>query len=158
MEMEECFGTHFTKDIINKDVCSFKEIKKSIKKSIMDADRIRKMRCGEKAPMIAKMAESPGWAKLWDRALDLGWKAVLDLKTLSRAMSHHGRGEHPCHLCHAASPLQEASVLDHILAKHNQDLHLNFDSTLDSSKLIGLLSNSYTYYFCQNLRAFSHHF
>ena len=76
-----------------------------------------------------------------DHALDLGWKAVLGLKMLSRAMSHHGRGDHPCHLCHAASPLQEASVLDHILAKHNQDLHLNFDSTLDSSKLIGLLSN-----------------
>ena len=79
----------------------------------MDADKkIRMMRCGEKAPMIAKVAESPGWAKLWDHALDLGWKAVLGLKMLSRAMSHHGRGKHPCHLCHEASPLQEASVLD----------------------------------------------
>ena len=43
---------------------------KEIKKSIVDADKKIKMkRCGEKAPMIAKVAES--WAKLWDRALDL---------------------------------------------------------------------------------------
>ena len=50
------------------------------------------------------------YSKLWDHALDLGWKAVLGLKMLSRAMSHHGRGERACHLCHAVSPLQEASV------------------------------------------------
>ena len=38
--------------------------------------------------MIAKVAESPGWAKLWDHTLDLGWKSVQDLKMLSRAMTN----------------------------------------------------------------------
>ena len=48
--------------------------------------------------MIANVAESPRLAKLWDHTLDLGWKAVQDLKMLSRAMSHHGKGKLPCHL------------------------------------------------------------
>ena len=33
-----------------------------------------------------------GWPRLWDAALDLGWKAVKELQMLRRAMSHHGRG------------------------------------------------------------------
>ena len=33
---------------------------------------MRAWKCKEKAPMIAKVADSPGWAKLWDHALDLG--------------------------------------------------------------------------------------
>ena len=45
----------------------------------MDADKqTRRERCKEKAPMIAaELAEYPGWCKLWDHALDLGWKTVL---------------------------------------------------------------------------------
>ena len=135
-ELEECFGTEFTSDIINREVCSLKEMKKII----MEANRkIRMERCGEKAPLIAKVAKSPGWAKLWDNALDRGWKAVLGLKMLSRVMSHHGRGEHPCQMCDAATPLQEVSVLDHILARHHQELHIN--SGLNSLKLLGLLGS-----------------
>ena len=76
-------------------------IKKETKRGLKDMKRIiieadKKMaikKCGEKAPMIAKVAESPGWAKLWDHTLDLGWKSVQGLKMLSRAMSHHGKGE-----------------------------------------------------------------
>ena len=64
-------------------------------KKINKADKMAIKKCEEKAPMIAKVAESPGWAKLllWDRALDLGWKSMQGLKMLSRAMSHHGKGE-----------------------------------------------------------------
>ena len=53
----------------------------------------------EKAPMIAKVAELPGWARLWDHALDLRWKAVLGLKMVGRTMSHHRKGGHPCYMC-----------------------------------------------------------
>ena len=122
-ELEERFGTHFTNDILNKSACSFKEMKKAV----MDADKKTRMeRYKEKAPMIAELAESPGWCKLWDHALDLGWKTVLGLKMLCRAMSHHGRGEHPCQLCNATLLPEDESVLDHILAKLKQHLHLCF--------------------------------
>ena len=78
-ELEERFGTHFTNVILNKSACSFKEMKKAV----MDADKkTRRERCKEKAPMIAELAESPSWCKLWDHALDLGWKTVLGLKML----------------------------------------------------------------------------
>ena len=136
-ELEERFGTHFTNVILNKSACSFKEMKKAV----MDADKKTRMeRYKEKAPMIAELAESPGWCKLWDHALDLGWKTVLGLKMLCRAMSHHGRGEHPCQLCNATLLPEDETVLDHILAKHKQYLHLG-DSVMDSAELIDLLRN-----------------
>ena len=64
---------------------------------LLKVDREKRLeRCGERAPLIAKVAEVYGWSKLWEAALDL-----------ADAMSHHGRGNHPCHLCDAA-PLEEA--------------------------------------------------
>ena len=135
-ELEECFGTRFAEAILSKNACSLREIKKVI----MEVDKTKILeRCGEKAPMIAKMAVCPGWAKLWDHALDLGWKAVLGLQMVSRAMSHHGRGDHPCHMCEDKTPLKEDSVLDHILSVHHQELHLN--TSLNGSELLGMLSN-----------------
>ena len=126
------FGTHFTSNILRKEAtCNLKEMKKIIIKA--DKEMTIK-KCREKAPMIAKVAESPGWAKLWDHTLDLGWKAVQGLKMLSRAMSHHGKGERPCHLCDAdtENPLKEETLLDHILTSHHHELHLEHVSLLDS--------------------------
>ena len=122
-EMEECFGTHFTSDNIKKEItCSLKKMKKII----TEADKMIIKKCGVKAPMIAKVAEYPGWAKLWDHTLDLGWKAVQGLKMLSRVMSHHGKGERPCHLCESdtENSLKEETLLDHILTSHHHELHL----------------------------------
>ena len=67
-------------------------------------------------------------------------KTVLGFKMLCRAMSHHGRGEHPCQLCNATLLPEDETVLDHILAKHKQYLHLG-DSVMDSAELIDLLRN-----------------
>ena len=104
----------------------------------MGVDNIKMLeKCVEKAPMIAKVAESLGWAKLWDHALDLGWKAVLGLKMVGRAMSHHRRGGHLCHMCDVTS-LKEDSVLDHILIVHHQQLHLN--PPLNNLELLDMLS------------------
>ena len=86
------------------------------------------------------MAECPGWGKLWDHVLDLGWKAVLGLEMVSRAMSHHGRGERLCHMCDATSLKEDSrSVLDHILNVHHQDLHLN--PSVNSCELLDMFSN-----------------
>ena len=135
-ELEESFGTCFTKMITSKKECCLREMKKAI----IGVDRRMLLeKCAEKAPMIAKVAELPGWAKLWDHTLDLGGKAVLGLQMISRAMSHHGRGKHPCHLCEDHT-LKEDSVLEHILASHHQELHLPKPS-LNSSHLLGMISS-----------------
>ena len=64
---------------------------------ILELDKkLRIERCVEKAQMIAEVAEQIGWARLWDAARDLGWKAGKGLQMLIRAMSHHRRGNHPC--------------------------------------------------------------
>ena len=83
--------THFTSEIIIKKetICSLKEMKKII----IEADKKMTIKkCGEKPPMIAEVAESPGWATLWEHILYLGWKTVQGLKMLSRAVRHHGKG------------------------------------------------------------------
>ena len=86
------------------------------------------VKCAEKAPMIAKVAEHLGWAKLWDQTLDLGGKAVLGLQMISRAMSHHGRGIQPCHLCKEETALRDVTLLEHIITAHYQELHLTSKS------------------------------
>ena len=90
--------THFTSEIIKKETtCSLKEIKKIIikadkKMTIKYNKEMTIKKCGEKPPMIAKVAESSGWATLWEHILYLGWKTVQGLKMLSRAIGHHGKG------------------------------------------------------------------
>lgn len=56
----------------------------------------------------------------------------------SRAMIYHGRGDHLCHPSDDRTLLKEDSVLDHILGKHHQQLHLN--SSFDSSELLRMLT------------------
>ena len=65
---------------------------------------------------------------------------MLGLKMFCRAMSYHGRGEYLCQLCNATLLPEDESVLDHILAKHKQYLHLG-DLVMDSAELIDLLRN-----------------
>ena len=105
-DLEESFGAYFTEMITSKVGCRLKEMK-----NIVDVDkRMLLEKCAQKAPMIAKVAEHPGWAELWDHSLNLGWKAVLGLQMLSRAMSHHERGKQLCHLCEVET-LKEDTVL-----------------------------------------------
>ena len=60
--MGEVFGTHFTSDIIKKNTtCSLKEMRKIIIKA---DKKMTIKKCGEKTPMIAKVAESPGWVRV----------------------------------------------------------------------------------------------
>ena len=97
-------------------------------------------RCREKASQIAVVAESIGWSKLWVMASDLGWKAVMGLQMLSRAMGHHSRGNHPCHLCNDEDGPLQISLLDHILKAHWKELHLG--SEMDTERLMDMLSSS----------------
>ena len=129
-ELEEEFGTDLTNGIINGNGYDRKEV-------LHRKDRIRQLeRCKKKAPQIA---ENIGWSKLWDMASDLGWKAVTGLQMLSRAMGHHGQGNHPCHESDD-SIMDNESVLDHILKVHWKELHL--DSEMDNGMLVQLLSDS----------------
>ena len=132
-EMEKWFGSNFTDIILSRSLGSIREMKKEI----LELDKKKNEgRCLKKAPRVAEVSRQIGWAWLWDAALDSGWKTVKSLQLLSRAMSHQWRGNHPCHLCDAASS-PEVSVLDHILVSHREELHL--DPVLDYEKLMCLL-------------------
>ena len=118
-ELEEAFGTHFAEHIISSSAPSMREVKDVI----LERDHTALTeKCTVKAPVIAEVAARIGWSNLWDGALNLGVKAVKGLQLLSRAMSHHGHGNHPCPLCDTA-PLP-ATVLYHLLNDHNSSLFL----------------------------------
>ena len=57
-----------------------------------------------------------GWARLWDATLDFGVPHTWGLQLLSRVLSHHGRGNHPCPL--------ETSVMEHVWSNHFGELGL----------------------------------
>jgi len=42
--------------------------------------------------MIARVEEEVGWRRLWDELLSFKLRHMLRLQSLSRLMSHHGRG------------------------------------------------------------------
>ena len=105
---------------------------REMKYEILELDKKKHAdKCLEKAPIVPEVSRQISWVRLWDAALDLEWKRVKGLQLLSRALSHHRRGNHPCHLCDIAPP-PELSVLDHILISH-----LNLE--LDYKKLMNLL-------------------
>ena len=83
-----------------------------------------------KAPIIAEVANQVGWSKLWDVALDLGVKSIRGLQCLSRAMCHHGRGDHPCPRCNVA-PLG-STLLQHLLDCHSTEFSLDHNITQES--------------------------
>ena len=85
-------------------------------------------KCSGKAPIIAEVANRVGWSKLWDVAMDLGVKSIRELQCLSRAMCHHGRGDHPCPRCDAA-PVG-STLLQHLLDCHSTKLFLDHNITL----------------------------
>ena len=87
-------------------------------------------KCSVKAPIIAEVANRVGWSKLWDVALDIGVKSIRGLQCLSRAMYHHGRGDHPCPRCDAA-PLG-STLLQHLLDCHSTELFLDHNITQES--------------------------
>ena len=76
-------------------------------------------RYGLRAPLIAQVERQAGWARVWDAALDY---EVSHTRGLSRVLSHHGKGNHPCPLCDNA--LLEDSVMGHLLANHCGELGL----------------------------------
>ena len=125
-ELEEWFGSTITDIIFSGSLGSIREMKKDI----LELDK--KNHADKEGPYCCRslMMDQLG------PALDLGWKTVKGLQLLSRALSHHRRGNHPCHLCDVAPP-PELSVLDHILVSHWEELRL--DSSLDYKNLTNLL-------------------
>ncbi len=131
-ELEEKFGTHFTEEILGESELSLRDVKNAIHKT--DWKQLT-ARCSAKTPVIAEIASQIGWNKLWDAALELGGKSIKGLQFFSRAMSHHGKGNHPCPMC-TSSQLQ-TSVLEHLLECHSSELHLQ--RTLTCKKLVDML-------------------
>ena len=62
-------------------------------------------------------------------SLRLGVSHTRGLQSLSRLLSHHGKGNHPCPLCDIV--LLEDSVIGHLLSNHCGELGLVQETDLE---------------------------
>ena len=116
-ELEEMCGVMLTDRMLKGELAWSRSLKEEIRR--VDHNLLVE-RCAVKAPLIAEVEESVGWARLWDGTLNFGIQHTRGLQVLSRVMSHHGRGCRPCPLCESA-PL-ETSVFNHVLCEHFGEL------------------------------------
>ena len=77
-ELEEWFNIDAVDKILDdtEDKVSLKELGDYVRH--LDRKK-RTTKCAEKAPLIAKLANECGWLKLWDGAMERGWKHTRGL-------------------------------------------------------------------------------
>ena len=66
--------------------------------------------------VVAEIASSTSWLKLWDMALDHGQQGTLSLQTLFRELSRPCYGSKPCHRCDIES--LEEHYFHHFISSH----------------------------------------
>ena len=96
--------------------------------------------------------EHVGWLRLWDSVMDNGVQHTRSLQMLSRLMSHHGRGEHPCPLCEASD--LTSTVLEHVLLAHRAEMGIRVET--NSELLIEDLSTSHISFVAKFRNLFDH--
>ena len=64
---------------------------------------------------IAKIAKSVSWRKIWDGALDYGYRGTICVQAILRELSRPIFGERLCHLC---NNLVEDYLLLHLCNAH----------------------------------------
>ena len=67
--------------------------------------------------VVAEIASSTSWLKLWDMALDHGQQGTLSLQTLFRELSRPCYGSKPCHRCDIES--LEEHYFHHFISSHS---------------------------------------
>ena len=71
---------------------------------------------------------------------------------LSRLMSHHGRGQHPCMLCEASD--LTSTVLEHVLSAHGAEMGIRAETSTEL--LIEYLSTSHISFVAKFRNLFDH--
>ena len=98
------------------------------------------------------------WSRLWDMALDHGYKCTDGVRNLARVMIYPVHALKPCPLCNVEQ-LVKQSLLNHVLLKHSTlsgDLLMNSLLTVSNSDLLfSLLSAPCTDF--SNSNTFYHH-
>ena len=91
----------------------------AVKLRKLDREQLLK-RCRVKALLVAMVQERAGWLKLWDSVMNYGTQHTSGLQMLSRLMSNHDGGQHPCPLCE--SPDLTTTALEHVLLAHGAEM------------------------------------
>ena len=96
--------------------------------------------------------ERVGWLRLWDSVMDYGVQHTRGLQMLSRLMSHHGRGQHPCPPCEVSD--LTSTVLEHVPSAHEAEMGITVE--IRSELLIEDLSTSHISFVAKFSNLFDH--
>ena len=130
-ELERKYELDFTTAILNDpSSCSVHERKKAIMCKDHDLQlNIHKDR--EDMRFVTEVETVVGWSRLWDMALDHGYKCIDGVRNLVRVMVYPEHALKPCPLC-AVEKFVEQSLLHHVLQKHS-------NTTLSGEQLLNSL-------------------
>ena len=145
----------FTSRILTSDPEDRQPIIKDLVQAIRGKDLALQLQTASNAKHLCKIADTVGWKKLWDHALDHGEACITSLRNLVRVVSYPKHAISSCPLC-------EASELDvplpgHIIEKHTNSTEswdtlfnslLNLNSSCFSHLLCSLIFFNYCYRLC----------
>ena len=102
-ELEEVLGTKYTDMILKAEGGGSHP--RDLKKEVMRRDKEQRLdRCSheDRAPVVAHIARTIGWEKLWDTALDEGPRCIQQMKHLVKTLCHRcfGGTEQDCPCLH----------------------------------------------------------
>ena len=136
-ELEERYNCNFTSELLNTmNPEERTEIVKEAENIISKKDCTLLLSKGSTHYHLCLIAESVGWKKLWDHALDCGPSTIKAVRNLVRVITYPDYARNKCPLCEVAE--LNISLPEHVLSQHTnstgtwEDL-MNSVTTIDSS-------------------------
>ena len=117
-DLEERYRSDFTSQILNAtDFTASSYALKVAEDHIVKEDKILQLKKTSQFCHLNAIADSVGWRKLWDLALDHGPSGVKSVKNLVRIISYPNHASTKCPKCEIAE-LDPLSLPAHIIDEH----------------------------------------
>ena len=130
-ELEERYNSNFATQILSADdSIESATLIREAGDFITRKDRDLLLIKSSKSPYLCSIAESVGWKKLWDLALDYGQSVVKGVRNLGRIIAYPDHATSDCPLCDVIN-LDRLRLPEHIIRKHTNN-EASWDELMDS--------------------------
>ena len=130
-ELEERYNSNFATQILSADdSIESATLIREAGDFITRKDRDLLLIKSSKSPYLCSIAESVGWKKLWDIALDHGQSVVKGVRNLGRIIAYPDHATSDCPLCDVIN-LNRLRLPEHIIRKHTNN-EASWDELMDS--------------------------
>ena len=144
-DLEERYGSDFTSQILNAtDFTASSYVLKEAEDYIVKEDKALQLKKASKFCHLTAIADSVGWRKLWDLALDHEPSGIQSVKNLVRIISYPNHATNKCPKCEIAE-LDPLSLPAHIIDEHTNS-GSSWDALLNS--LVSMDPTFFTHVLC----------